>query len=341
MSGYVPGEQPQKSKIVKLNTNENPFPPTPKIKKFLINFDISKLRLYPDSLCSELRKLIAKKFQIKPSNIIVGNGSDDILNIITRCCADETNPISYFEPSYSLYSVLAKIQAAKCIPIPLEKDFSIPRKIPDEIFKAKLIFIVRPNAPSGNNFPKDIIKKICLKAKGIVLIDEAYADFSEDNCIDMAINMDNVVVCRTLSKSYSLAGIRLGFAIANENIISQMMKVKDSYNVCRLSQEIAKIAITDENHFKKNIKKIIKNRTKLIENLKNLNFNVIDSQTNFIFTSPPDNFKLNAEQIYNYLKKNGIYVRYFKGKVTENYLRITVGTEEENKKLIDNLKHIQ
>ena len=157
----------------------------------------------------------------------------------------------------------------------------------------------------------------------------------------MAINMDNVVVCRTLSKSYSLAGIRLGFAIANENIISQMMKVKDSYNVCRLSQEIAKIAITDENHFKKNIKKIIKNRTKLIENLKNLNFNVIDSQTNFIFTSPPDNFKLNAEQIYNYLKKNGIYVRYFKGKVTENYLRITVGTEEENKKLIDNLKHIQ
>jgi len=341
MNGYTPGEQPKKQGIIKLNTNENPFPPSPKIKKFLTNFDISKLRLYPDPLCSELRELIAKKFKVKPSNVIVGNGSDDILNIITRCCSDEINPISYFEPSYSLYSVLAKIQAAKCIPIPLEKDFSIPKNIPDEIFKAKLIFITRPNAPSGNNFPKNIIKKICLKAKGIVLIDEAYADFAEDNCIDIAINMDNVIVCRTLSKSYSLAGIRLGFAIASENIISQMMKVKDSYNVCKLTQEIAKIAITDEVYFKKNIKKIIKNRTKLTNDLKDLNFKVIESQTNFLFTSPPEHYKMNAEQIYNYLKNNGIFVRHFKGKTTENYLRITVGTEEENKKLIDKLRLIQ
>lgn len=341
MSGYVPGEQPKKKNIVKLNTNENPYPPSPKIKKFLANYDISKLRLYPDPLCDQLRTLLAAKFAVKSKNIIIGNGSDDILNLIVRACCDESKrTLACFEPSYSLYPVLAQIQGANCIKIPLSEKFEIPENIPENAFNAALFMITRPNAPTSNTFPKKTINRICDQSSGIVLIDEAYADFADDNCVDLLKKHKNLIICRTLSKSYSLAGIRLGFAIANEEIISQMMKVKDSYNVCRLTQEIAKIAIADERHFKNNIQKIKNSRQKLIAKLRKIGFYVIDSQTNFIFTSPPENCEKSAENIFTELRHKKIFVRYFKGKLTNKFLRITIGTENENNKLISNLQKI-
>ncbi|HPN85077.1 MAG TPA: histidinol-phosphate transaminase [Victivallales bacterium] len=334
MSGYVPGEQPKEKGIVKLNTNENPFPPSRKIKKYLSTLDIGILRLYPNPESCELRKIIADKFAVKESNVIVGNGSDDILNMIVRCCTDKKKTMAYFDPSYSLYPVLAEIQGTECVKISLEKDFSIPTEIPRKGLDSSLFMITRPNAPTSNSFPKKRIREICSKSKGIVLVDEAYADFAEDDCIDLLGKYKNLVICRTLSKSYSLAGIRLGFAIASEEIISQMMKVKDSYNVNRISQEIAKIAILDNENFERNINLIKSNRKFLIDSLRKKGFKVIDSQTNFVFAAPPGKSGKNAKETYLHLKKNRVLVRYFPGKTTGKYLRITVGTKLELDKLI-------
>ncbi len=340
MSGYVPGEQPKQKNIIKLNTNENPYPPSPKIKHFLAKVEIDKLRLYPDPLCTELRALLAAKFALAPENIIIGNGSDDILNIITRVCAGENRSIACFDPSYSLYPVLAQMQEAECNLIPLDKNFEMPEIIPKKALNAALFMITRPNAPTGNNFPKEKIREICSQSSGIVVVDEAYADFADDNCLDLLGNHKNLIICRTLSKSYSLAGIRLGFAIADEAIIAQMMKVKDSYNVCRLSQEIAKIAIQDDAHFKRNLSKIRSNRGKLSSALVKMGFRVVSSQANFIFASPPENSEKSAEEIFLELRNKGIFVRYFKGKITENFIRITVGTEEQHNKLLVALSRI-
>ncbi len=340
MSGYVPGEQPKERGVVKLNTNENPFPPSPRIKKLLDGFDPTLLRLYPDPECSGLRRVIAAKFAVREANVIVGNGSDDILNIITRCCADKNMPVAFFEPSYSLYPVLARMQGARCIKVPLDGNFSIPRKIPDAALSAPVFMITRPNAPTGNSFPKSRVEEICRKSKGIVFADEAYADFADDNCLDLLGKFNNLIVCRTLSKSYSLAGIRLGFAIASEGIIEQMMKVKDSYNVCRLTQEIAKIAMLDDRHFRKNVGTIRENRENLSAELKKLGFEVVDSQANFVFASPPEDGP-SAHEIYLKLKARRVFVRYFPGERTGRHLRITVGTRDQITRLIHLLREFE
>ena len=332
MSGYKPGEQPSGRRFIKLNTNENPYPPSPKIKKFLRDLDISILRLYPDPEAREIRKIIGEKFGLSPDNIIVGNGSDDILTIAVRACAGQGRAISCFEPSYSLYSILAQIQGAECVKAALNEDFSMPSHIPPLFFKSAIIMAARPNAPTGNSFTKEKIADLCRRAAGIVLVDEAYADFAEDDCIDLLKKFDNLVICRTLSKSYSLAGIRLGFAMASKEIIAQMMKVKDSYNVNRLSQEIAKIAIMDEKYFRRNINKIKKTRQILIEGLKNKKWKVFPTNANFVFAEPPRGES--AESYCKRLKKRGIFVRWFGHPLTSKFVRISVGTEKEIRALL-------
>ncbi len=333
MSGYVPGEQPHEKNVVKLNTNENPFPPSPRIKKYLSELDIGKLRLYPDPLSCEIRTIIAAKFAMNMENVIVGNGSDDLLNMIIRACTNDKRTMACFEPSYSLYPVLAQIQGTKCLKIPLKKDFSMPLQIQREALDAALFIIARPNAPTGNSFSKRRIEELCETVAGIVLVDEAYVDFAEDNCAELVNKYENIVVCRTLSKSYSLAGIRFGFAMASEKIISQMMKVKDSYNVNRITQEIAKIAILDEKHFQKNLERIKENRQFLTESLRHQGFVLENSQANFVFASPPPNYP-NAQELYLHLKQNGVFVRHFPGEKTKNHIRISIGTKEEIKKML-------
>lgn len=336
MDGYTPGEQPKDMRYIKLNTNENPYPPSPAVAKALKSFCSDRLRLYPDPMACELRKTIADIFGLKSENIIVGNGSDDILTITTRAFAGENDSIACFEPSYSLYPVLAGLQDCRCIRIPLrfDGDFSIPANTIEKAKSAKLFYIARPNAPTGTLFPIEEIRKICRKFKGVVFVDEAYADFADDNCVGLLSEFPNLIVGRTLSKSYSLAGLRLGYALASGRIIEGMMKVKDSYNVGMLVQTVATAALKDRRYFNETRRKICRTREFLAKSLGAKGFTVCKSQSNFIFAAPPDN---DGEGLYKRLKANGILVRYFRGPVTGRYVRITVGTDSEIKTLLKNI----
>ncbi len=340
MQGYTPGEQPKIKSLIKLNTNENPYPPSPAVQNILKNINYEKLRLYPDPMADQLRTEIAKLYSYNKENILTGNGSDDILTIAIRSFVNENDKIGCFEPTYSLYPVLAQIQNAETIRIPLKEDsfFSFPKELLDTKSKefalikdVKLFFITRPNAPTGTVFDIDSIEHFCSIFTGVVFIDEAYADFAEETCINLVNKYPNVIIGRTLSKSYSLAGIRLGWAIANEKIIDGMIKVKDSYNINYITQQLAIASIQDQTYFKNTVKKIKTTRSFLSESLSNLGFRVIPSQSNFLFASPP---KQDGERIFKALRKHNIIVRYFPGKVTGKYLRITIGTKEEIDQLI-------
>jgi histidinol-phosphate aminotransferase len=334
MAGYAPGEQPKDKNIIKLNTNENPYPPSPAVRELLASFDYSKLRLYPDPVCSELRETVAALYGFEKENVIAGNGSDDILTIAVRSFCDKEKALLCVDPTYSLYSALAQIQGAECIAVPLNEDFSLPDKLPS--IKAGLLTLPAPNAPTGNRFEIEKIKKICNEFQGIVLIDEAYADFSENNCLGLVRKYPNVIVSRTLSKSYSLAGVRLGFAIAGKDLVNGMMKVKDSYNVNALTQAVACAALKDQEYFRKTVNKIKSSRKRLSEELAKLSFSSLPSEANFIFTSPPDE---NAGNYFEFLKANKIFVRYFPGERTGRYVRITVGTDQEIDSLLE-LTHL-
>lgn len=332
MSGYVPGEQPKVMTFIKLNTNENPYPPSPEVEKFFRTFDFRRLRLYPDPLCDELRDTAASLYGVRRENIIAGNGSDDILTIAIRSFTSEKKPLACLNPSYSLYKVLARIQGAPCMEIKLKNDFSLPEDLLEQAKGAGLFIFARPNAPTGNAFPIKEIEKFCAGFAGAVMIDEAYADFAEDNCMKLVGKYPNVIISRTFSKSYSLAGARLGLAVASPAIIDGMMKVKDSYNVNMLTQKVATAAMRDQAYFKEVTAKIKNTRTRLAGELKKLGFTVTGSETNFLFVSPPDG---NGERFYKFLRENLILVRYFSGPVTGPYVRISVGTDEETDKLIE------
>ncbi|MCF6177119.1 MAG: histidinol-phosphate transaminase [Victivallaceae bacterium] len=332
MSGYTPGEQPKLADITKLNTNENPYPPAPGVSEVLKSFAADKLRLYPDPMCTELRHTAAGLFKLDIENIIAGNGSDDILTMIFRCFTDESRPCACLEPTYSLYPVLANIQGCEAIKINLNEDFSLPDNLLEQAERANLLIITRPNAPTGNSFTLPEIEQICAEFKGIVLVDEAYVDFANDSCIGLVKKFDNLIVSRTASKSYSLAGGRLGLAMADVQLIDGMMKVKDSYNVNALTQVIAIAALRDQGYLKSTVEKIINSRNRLTAGLIKLGFRVIDSEANFVFAAPPDG---DGERYFNQLREQAIIVRYFPGSATGRFVRITVGTDEQIDRLLE------
>lgn len=335
MNGYTPGEQPKVMDLLKLNTNENPYPPCPAVMDGLKDIDAERLRLYPDPSADKLRDAVAEVYNYKCENIIVSNGSDDMLTIAFRAFTDTERSVAFMDPTYSLYPVLADLQGCQCVKIPLKKDFSIDNDFLKKAAPANLLIITRPNAPTGNNIALDDMRKICSEFDGIVLIDEAYADFSDDNCIDFIHEFSNVIVSRTVSKSYSLAGLRLGFAIANPELIAGMMKVKDSYNVNMLTQYLAELAIRDQQYLNKTVAKITASREKLSKELKALGFEVVNSQSNFLFAAPPDG---DGEKLFKALRGQNIIVRYFPGESTGRYIRITIGTEEQLQRLLEFLK---
>lgn len=331
LDGYTPGEQPKTPSLIKLNTNENPYPPSPKVQEFLRSFDASRLRLYPQPLSDDLRVAIADVSSVEPRNVLAGNGSDDILTIITRSFAGEGDKVACANPSYSLYPVLAGLQGATTFEIQLNDDFSLPDNA-DELAKgARILFIARPNAPTGNSFPYAQMERLCSKFDGILVIDEAYADFADDNCLSLARTRPNVIVCRTMSKSYSLAGARVGWAIANADLVDGMMKVKDSYNVNRLSQMLAVEAIKDVSHLAETVANIRHTRVLLTGGLAKLGFKVCPSQSNFVFASPPG---ADGEGLYIFLRRNNILVRHFPSPRTMAYVRISIGTPEEMEALL-------
>ena len=286
MSGYVPGEQPQDRRYIKLNTNENPYPPSPGVAETLASFGKEKLRLYPDPVAHELRTVAGALFDLPPEWVLAGNGSDDLLTIALRTFVDQGGAIAYPTPTYSLYEVLAHIQDARTIQIDLDDAFRLPRDIAGKTQDASLLFIARPNAPTGIAAPRELVKQICEQFDGIVWIDEAYADFAPDHCVDLVKTYNNVVVSRTLSKSYSLAGIRLGLAFASPELIGEMLKVKDSYNVNMLTQLAAVAALKDQDWMQSNVTRIRNTRAHVTGELQKLGCDVLPSGSNFLFVRP-------------------------------------------------------
>ena len=338
MSGYVPGEQPRMENLVKLNTNENPYPPSPKVGEALRNFAGDRLRLYPDPLANVLRDQIAAHFGVRRDNVIIGNGSDDLLTMLFRAFTSPRLPLAMLDPSYSLYPELAAMQGARVIKLPLsEGDFSLPENLLALAAEANLLVITRPNAPTGTLFPKEKVADICRKFDGVVAIDEAYADFAADNCVDLAAKLPNVVVLRTFSKSYSLAGLRLGYAIGDAELISGLMKLKDSYNVDALAQTLGAAAFADQDYLCANCRRVIDERERVRKKLLDLGFSVPESGANFLFVAPPDG---DAQRRFEALRRQAVIVRYFPGHVTGKYLRITIGTPAENDRLLKLLEEL-
>jgi histidinol-phosphate aminotransferase len=332
MSGYAPGEQPKVHNLIKLNTNENPYPPSPRVIAALQHFDLERLRLYPDPNSDRVRDIAAELHGVKRENIIAGNGSDDLLTMAMRCFTAPDKPAVCFDPTYSLYIVLAQMQGAECRKIKLKDDFSMPENVLEQAAGANLFLIARPNSPTGSSYPLEQLKRICTGFDGIVLIDEAYADFATDSCAAFVQSCDKVIITRTMSKSYALAGGRFGYAIAHRNIIDGMMKVKDSYNVNMLTQAAAAAALEDREYLRAMTAKILNTRARLCDELAKLRFTTIPSEANFIFTAPPDN---DGKRFFDVLREHNILTRYFPGNSTGKYLRISIGTDEQINQLLE------
>ncbi len=335
MSGYVPGEQPKGEGIIKLNTNENPYLPSPDVQDILSMVDIAVLSRYPDPVCLELRRVIAELHGCDVENVFVGNGSDEVLALSIRAFVERDGSVGYFDPSYSLYPILADIEDAEKRPVPLDAAFGW--NMPDD-YSASLFFLTHPNAPTSLTYGKELIRGFVKAFDGVVLIDEAYADFADDNCMDLALDHGNVLVARTLSKSYSLAGIRLGYCVGQADLIGAMYKIKDSYNVNYLTQEIARVAILDQNTMKANVQAIVETRKMVAEKLEELGFEVCASQSNFVWIKP---LAMPAETLFKALRAKNIIVRYFgNDERTKDYLRVTIGTAPEMLAFLDGIGEI-
>jgi histidinol-phosphate aminotransferase len=325
IEGYVPGEQPRDRTYVKLNTNENPYPPSPRVAAALRAFDPARLRLYSDPLSVDLRRTAAAPFGLTPDWVIAGNGSDDLLTIAVRTFVDQGGRLAYPEPSYSLYPVLADLQGAERMPVPLDERFELPADAGRRAGNATLFILCRPNAPTGNAFALETVHRVCREFAGVVWIDEAYVDFAEDHCLDFVRQYPNVVVSRTVSKSYSLAGLRLGLAFAQPDLINEMMKVKDSYNVDLLTQVLGQAALADRDAMLANARRICATRDRLCSELRGLGFDLPPSQANFVLARPP----VPAAGLFRALRQRGFLVRYFDLDRVRDYIRITVGTDSD------------
>ena len=341
--GYEPGFQPrppfllsQESRgVIKLNTNENSFPPSPKVLKVLAEITAEQLRRYPDPQGDTFRQAAAEVNGVQLDYIMCCNGGDELLNIAIRAFCDENHPVAYPVPTYSLYQVLANLQNCQAIEIPFDGEFNLPAKL--SATDAALTIVCNPNAPTGTFINVGELASLADELTGVLLIDEAYVDFAEDNCTSLAKDFDNVIILRSMSKGYSLAGLRFGYAIAQPDLISGLMKLKDSYNVDAVAIAVATAAIKDRQYFKENVEKVKANRKKLIEQLRALDFEVADSSANFVLAKSKND---KAGEIYDKLVQRNIYVRFFNLPGLSDKLRITVGTREQNDKLISALKEI-
>ncbi|MDJ0689060.1 MAG: histidinol-phosphate transaminase [Xenococcaceae cyanobacterium MO_188.B32] len=334
-TGYIPGEQPKPgTKIIKLNTNENPYPPSPLAMEVLRNLDSEWLRRYPDPYARDFCEAVSEVLGVPTDWIIVSNGSDELLNVIIRACAEGSDrPIVYPMPTYVLYRTLATLQPAEVIEIPYPQDFKLPI---DKLVAAKgaVTFIASPNSPSGHIVPFNDLRELAQRVSGVLVIDEAYVDFAEYSALPLVLEFNNVIILRTLSKGYSLAGLRMGFGIANPQLLSGLFKVKDSYNIDAIATLVGAAAIRDRAYKNDCVEKIKKSRAKLAIELTNLGFTVLNSHGNFVLATPPAK---NAESLYLKLKEQGILVRYFKQPGLEDKLRITVGTQQQNQTLLEAL----
>lgn len=337
MSGYTPGEQPSDARVIKLNTNENPYPPSPAVAEALKQFDARVLRKYPEPSSRDLRRSIAARLGIEDREVLLTNGGDELLRLVFTTFCEPGSWILSTAPTYSLYPVLAELQACQWKSLPLEQGYSLPGGLAGEAarLQASLVLIVNPHAPTGCLFTLGELSKLAARVPGVLLIDEAYVDFVDPdngyNSLKLIAQHPNVLILRTFSKGYSLAGLRLGFGLGRASLIEPMAtKVRDSFNLDALAQSIGLAAWEDELYAKETTGAVRQGRSRLTQGLRDLGFQLPDSQTNFVYARPPGDFS--ALAMYESLKSAGILVRYFED--GNDRLRISVGTEDENQGLL-------
>ena len=337
MRGYEPGYQPSGTDVIKLNTNENPYPPAPEVARAIVQVaeDTSLLRRYPKVLWDDFRQAAAEVLAVEPEMIVCGNGGDELLTMLARCCCDEGRPMAYPVPTYTLYPVLADIQGCRAIEVAFAENFRIPEALTKA--GASLTILCNPNAPTGTFVAVEDVAQLAGRVNGVLAVDEAYVDFAEDNCLRLLKDFDNVVVLRSMSKGYSLAGMRFGYAVASARIVEAMIKVKDSYNVSVVTQAAATAAIRSGGYYRANVQKIIVQRKRLTAELGKLGFCVQPSHSNFVLARID---RPAAAVVYERLAEKGIFVRYFDSDGLRDKLRITVGTSEQNDALLQELAAI-
>ena len=333
MEGYVPGEQPKDRTFVKLNTNENPYPPSSFVLDRLKEAVDGELRRYPDADASEVSRQLSALFSLPMDQILIGNGSDELLNTVMRCCVGPGDRVVYPTPTYPYYAKLIELQNATAFTVDFDDEFSLPR--PLAAAQGKLTLVANPNSPSGTLVSTDELADLAGAVPGILLIDEAYVDFSDGGCLQLVEDHPNVIVVRTMSKSFSLAGMRIGFCFASPEITAGMRKVVDLYNVGSLAQIAAVAALEDVQTMRTNAERIRSTRTRLTEALVEIGFHVWDSAANFVLARVPDGEP--AASLYAQLRDRGILVRYFAQPRLADCLRISVGTDEETDLLLSEL----
>jgi histidinol-phosphate aminotransferase len=331
MSGYTPGEQPRGNKVIKLNTNENPYSCSPKVVEAIRHAAEAGLRKYPDPHATAFRIRAAEVLrqdlpEITPDWIICGNGSDDILTILVRTFAGEGDVVRFPRPSYVLYQTLCDIQAAVAEPIDFAPDWTLGPDFTQSRERLRLAFLANSNSPSGTWLSPERVAQLATTLPCPLVVDEAYGDFAPTNCLSLVAQNERVIVTRSLSKSYALAGLRFGFAVAQPEVIAQLNKVKDSYNCDTLALAAATAAIDDQTWLQANRAKILATRSRLADGLAALGFRTLPSHANFVWCWHE---KLEAKALYERLKQAGLLVRYFDYQGWEPGLRITVGTDGE------------
>ncbi|HBT76062.1 MAG TPA: histidinol-phosphate transaminase [Planctomycetaceae bacterium] len=348
MKGYVPGEQPQEGEAVKLNTNENPYRASESVYETICAVCTKGLSRYPDPVAGAFREEAARQFGVSPNWILCGNGSDDILTILTRTFVGHGELLRLPSPSYILYRSLAEIQGARSEEVRFNDDWTLPHRFrvefhndPDDSAalragnRLRLVFLPNPNSPSGTVISREEILEIAESLPCPLVVDEAYATFSEFNCLDLVKKSPKIMVCRTLSKSHSLAGLRFGYVVAQPELIEQMLKVKDSYNCDSLSIAAATAAIADVEWLARNRTAILATRERLTRRMRALGFSVPESHANFTWNTHPE---VPLRPIYEYLKNNGILVRYMDYPGWGDGLRISVGTDEQTDRCVDRIE---
>jgi len=337
MAGYVPGEQPQDGGFVKLNTNENPYPPSPAVREAIEAVLRRGLEKYPDPMAWAFRHKAAEVLGVDPEWVLCGNGSDDVLTIATRTFVGSGQLLRLPFPSYILYRTLAELQGARWEEVRFRPDWSLPAAFAEPAEGLRLAFLANPNSPSGTVIPPETVLQIARRLPCPLVVDEAYADFAETSCLSLVAECEKVLVCRSLSKSYALAGLRFGFVVAQPTWIRQMVKVKDSYNCDALSIAAAAAALGDRAWLAENRGRIVATRGRLVAEMRKLGFVAVDSQANFTWNVHPER---PAKALYEELKRHRILVRYMEYPGWGDGLRISVGTDAQIDACLERLKAI-
>ncbi|MGF1633676.1 MAG: histidinol-phosphate transaminase [Phycisphaerae bacterium] len=333
---YVPGDQPTQKRLIKLNSNENPYPPSEQAMRALRSLEPELLRTYPDPLAGAFRTAAADLYGLKPENVVCTNGSDELLALAARTFAAPGDVLATCVPTFAMYPVIAQIYGLKYHAVPWPEDWSLPV---EALLKArpKLIFVPNPGAPTTQFTPVEVLDDLAKRFDGLLLIDEAYVEFADDHCLRLLESHDNVLITRTVSKAYSLAGLRFGYGLGQTGVIDELLKVKEIYNVDAAAQAVATAALLDQEWAQRVWQQVKQERQRMQDELRAVGFVMPDSQANFLWASVPGG---DGRGMFEHLREQGILVRYFDHADTADKLRITVGTPQENNALLAAVKQM-